>query len=49
MKETNGDTNQTGAVQFINEKGKDEKGMIAQPPRRAAAATAEKKEEKTDA
>ena len=49
MKETNGDTNQNGAVQFINEKGKDEKGMIAQPPRRAAAATAEKKEEKTDA
>ena len=49
MKKTNGEKNRTGAVRFINEKDKDEKRLIAQPPRRGAAATAEKKEEKIDA
>ena len=47
MKQTNGKKNPTGAaVRFINAKSKDEKNLIAQPPRRGAAATAEKKEKK---
>ena len=49
MKKTNGEKNSTGAVRFINEKVKDEKRLIAQPPRRGRAATAEKKEEKIGA
>ena len=49
MKQTNGKKNSTGAVQFINAKSKDEKNLIAQPPRRGAAATAEKKEKKIEA
>jgi hypothetical protein len=48
MKKTNGEKNRTGAVRFINEKDKDkdEKRLIAQPPRRRAATAAEKERKK---